>query len=365
MVYMPCDLLPTGYLPILTPIEVQEASEDIKHFVEGRLKSELKLFKHTAPLCFHQDDGINDDLDGYKKPVQFHITNVDAPRGIAPKANKEKEVHGFDAEVVQSLAKWKRVMLHHYGVPKDSGLFCESFSIRKGYKGDPTHSSIVDQWDWEVTISEEQRTMAFLMATVRKIYGIIKDCDSMIRKKWPALNEIPSVLPDEIHFITAEELHAMWPEEDVHGRENAAVNTWGAIFIIGMGWPMKDGSAPEEIRAPDYDDWNLNGDIIVKHPVTGYRHELSSMGIRVNAEALRAQLKHRGMEEHAELPFQKALLAGELPQTMGGGIGISRLLMLLLLRAHVGEVQVGIWAHEHVKQAEAAGCKLIPCDFKL
>lgn len=158
---------------------------------------------------------------------------------------------GFDAEVVSSLAKWKRLMLQRYACAPGSGLFCESTSIRKGYKGDVTHSNICDQWDWEVAITAEQRTLATLKATVRTLYRMIKDCEAMVAQRWPGL---PATLPDNIHFVTAEELHAEWPDADIHGREDAAVRRWGAIFIVGMGWPMQDGSAPEEVRAPDYDD---------------------------------------------------------------------------------------------------------------
>jgi len=351
-------LLPKNYKPVLTRRQVPVVSEEVKDFIETRLKKDMKLFKHVAPMCFMAGTGVNDDLDGTlaNKPVGFHVANITRDRGVVSNS-EEEERFGFDAEVVESLAKWKRMMLQWYECPNNTGLFCESTSIRKGYKGDVTHSNICDQWDWEMVITREQRTVEFLKSTVRTIWRFIKDCETMLHEKYPVLKPF---LPEDITFVTAEELHSTWPLEDIHGRENKAVEKWGAIFIIGMGYEMKDGSAPEEVRAPDYDDWNLNGDIIVRHPVTGYRHELSSMGIRVDADSLRKQLEHRGMEDRAKLAFHKKILDDELPLCIGGGIGISRMLMLLLQRGHIGEVQVGIWHSEHFKQAEQHGISLIP-----
>lgn len=357
--YMDPGLLPKDYKPVLSRKDAALAADAVKQFIEDRLRRDLNLFKHTSPLAFVHGTGVNDDLDGSEahKAVLFHVANIPRDRGVVPDGPTEAEKYGFDAEVVSSLAKWKRLMLRRYGCEPGSGLFCESTSIRKGYKGDVTHSNICDQWDWEVAITPEQRTLDTLKATVRTLYRMIKDCEAMVAQRWPGLRP---TLPDDIHFVTAEELHAEWPEADIHGREDAAVRRWGAIFIVGMGWPMQDGSAPEEVRAPDYDDWTLNGDIIVKHPATGYRHELSSMGIRVDRAAMEAQLAHRGQSERSSLAYHKAVIDGALPLCMGGGIGISRLLMLLLQRGHVGEVQVGIWHDAHHAQAKAAGLDLIP-----
>jgi len=239
-----------------------------------------------------------------------------------------------------------------------------SLSLSLTYSGPTDQSSSLSppappHRDWEVRLLEEQRTLDTLKQYVSTIYAIIKDAERMIRAEYPVLAQLDE-LPDTIHFVTAEELHSTWPDEDVHGRENKAVQQWGAIFIVGMGWPMRDGSAPEEVRAPDYDDWTLNGDIMVRGARTGYRHELSSMGVRVNAASLAAQLKARGMEDRTALPYHQGVLRNTLPLCIGGGIGISRLLMHLLGARHIGQVQVGVWADRHHQQCAAAGIALIP-----
>lgn len=355
--YMDPSLLPKDYVPSLSKKDVLVACDEIQKFVEARLKSDLKLLKHPAPLAFESTSKINDDLDGSDahSAVSFHVSNVARDRGVASTA-AEKEEYGLEAEVVQSLANWKRVMLNWYGFEEGRGIFCESTSIRKGYKGDVTHSNVANQWDWELRLSPEQRKVDFLKEIVLKIWKIIKDCERMVEDKF---NISPS-LPDDIHFVTSEELHATWPQASIHQRETNAVEKWGAVFIIGMGWPMSDGTAPEEIRSPSYDDWNLNGDIIVKHPKTGYRHELSSMGIRVDAESLSKQLDHRDMNHLRDRPYHSAVLNGNLPLSIGGGIGIARLLMLLLQCGHIGEVHVGVWHKDHHDQAKASNISLIP-----
>jgi len=234
--------------------------------------------------------GVNDELDGSasKSAVRFTVPNQDIPRGIKVDESKLRESpYSMDCEVVQSLAKWKRFMLARLECDVGQGMYCESISIRKGYKGDVTHSAIADQWDFEILITQDMRTVQQLKEYVRTIWKIITDCEDYILEKYPQilLEGHPTSewrLPKEITFVTSEELHQKWPDKDPHGRENAAVNVYGAIFIIGMGWPMNDGSAAEEVRSPGYDDWHLNGDIIVKHPLTEYRHEISSMGIRVD-----------------------------------------------------------------------------------
>jgi aspartate--ammonia ligase len=313
--------------------------------------------------------GVNDELDGTesKSAVRFTVPNQDIPRGlkVTEEMMKRRSPYGMDCEIVQSLAKWKRIMLDRLEIPVGEGIFCDSTSIRKGYKGDVTHSVVADQWDFEIRITEEMRTVEQLKTFVRTIYKIITDCEDMILEKYPDIlaPAHPTAqwrLPKEIHFVTAQKIHDEFPDLDVHCRENAAVKKYGAIFIIGMGWPMSDGSPAEEVRSPGYDDWNLNGDIMVRHPLTECRHELSSGGIRVNKESLLKQLEHRGVSHEADLDFQKAVIEGRLPFSYGGGLGISRLLMLLLRTCHIGEVQVGLWHDEHYKQAMAAGIDMIP-----
>uniref|UniRef100_A0A7S3P4P8 Aminoacyl-transfer RNA synthetases class-II family profile domain-containing protein n=1 Tax=Amphora coffeiformis TaxID=265554 RepID=A0A7S3P4P8_9STRA len=316
--YMPSRVLPsTENLPAssthrLSRIEIQKAITDVKRFVEARLESDMNLIRHVTPLAFQRGTGVND-----------------------------------------------------VGMDVGQGIYCDSTSIRKGYKGDVTHSAVADQWDYEIRISKEQRSVDQLKSYVKTIWKIITDAEDFILEKYPniLLQGHPTAkmrLPKEITFLTAEELHQMFPDEDVYGRENAAVRKYGAIFIIGMGWPMKDGSAPEEVRSPSYDDWTMNGDIMVLNPITGYRHEISSMGIRVDKDALLKQLEHRGMLHETEYSFQKAVLNDELPYSYGGGIGISRTLMLLLRTAHIGEVQCGLWHDEHYKQVRPLGIDLIP-----
>uniref|UniRef100_A0A0G4H585 Aminoacyl-transfer RNA synthetases class-II family profile domain-containing protein n=1 Tax=Chromera velia CCMP2878 TaxID=1169474 RepID=A0A0G4H585_9ALVE len=360
--YMPGNTLAGNYRPVLRGVERMRGVSEVKRTFAALLSKEFNLLPHVSPLAFVTGTGINDDLDGseLKSSVKFRVPNLKgSKRGIEVDLSTVQETHGFDAEVVQSLAKWKRCLCKKYGLCPGEGLVCDSLSIRKGYFGDPTHSNICDQWDWELVITKEQRTLVFLHSVVRRIWRLVKETEREIRNTFPQLKHCQE-LPEEIRIITAEDLHATWPEEDVHGRENRAVNKWGAIFIQGMGWPMRDGSPPEEVRAPDYDDWNLNGDIIVQHPVTGYRHELSSMGIRVDSESLPKQLAHRRMEDRLQLPYHSSVMSGEVPLTIGGGIGISRLAMLLLQTGHIGEVQAGVWHPRHVQEAQDAGMDVIP-----
>ena len=337
----------------LSRLDRQKAMNDIKRFVENRLEQDLNVVKHCAPLAFTRGTGVNDELDGTesKSAVRFVVPNKDIPRGITvtEEMMNQKSPYEMDCEVVQSLAKWKRIMLDRLDMPVGEGIYCDSTSIRKGYKGDVTHSVVADQWDFEIRISREQRNVEQLKSFVRTIYKIITDAEDMILEKYPEILAPPGHpssawrLPKDIHFVSAQELHNEFPDMDVHARENAAVQKYGAIFIVGMGWPMKDGSPAEEVRSPGYDDWKMNGDIMVIHPLTGYRHELSSMGIRVDKDALLAQLEHRGKSDEADLPFMKAVIEERVPCSYGGGLGISRLLMLLLRVCHIGEVQVGLW----------------------
>jgi aspartate--ammonia ligase len=372
---MPEEILPPLYnrdansTHRLSRMDLQRAIGDVKRFFEARLEEDLNIVKHAAPLAFLRGTGVNDELDGTesKSAVRFKIPNQDIPRGIkvdADIANRERP-YEMDCEVVQSLAKWKRVMLGRLDCAVGEGIYCDSTSIRKGYKGDVTHSAIADQWDFEIRITKEQRNIENLVTFVRTIWRIIKDAESYVLEKYPEIlsKGHPTAqwrLPEDITILTSEELHAEYPKLDAHGRENAAVNKYGAVFIVGMGWPMKDGSDPEEVRSPGYDDWNLNGDIIVRHPLTEYRHELSSMGIRVDKDALLKQLEYREVLYEKDLDFMKAVIAEEVPFSYGGGIGISRTLMLLLRTAHIGEVQVGLWHDAHYKQAIEAGIDMIP-----
>jgi aspartate--ammonia ligase len=266
----------------LSRLDVQRAINDIKRFVEARLETDLDLVKHTAPLAFMRGTGVNDELDGSKSKsaVRFTVPNQDIPRGIKMTEEellKLKSPYEMDCEIVQSLAKWKRIMLNRLEIPVGKGIYCDSTSIRKGYKGDVTHSVVADQWDFEIRITRDQRNVEQLKEFVRTIYKIITDAEDFILEKYPQilLPGHPSsewCLPKEIKFITAEDLHKEFPGLDVHGREDAAVNKYGAIFIIGMGWPMSDGSMSEEVRSPGYDDWNLNGKPLVFEKRKNYLH---------------------------------------------------------------------------------------------
>jgi len=374
--YMPDSLLPPTRnreavsTKRLSRMDLQRAITDVKRFIENRLENDLNIIKHTAPLAFMIGTGVNDELDGSesKSAVRFTVPNKYIPRGIIPedeKLKREPNPFKMECEVVQSLAKWKRIMLDRLGCNVGEGIYCDSTSIRKGYKGDVTHSAIADQWDFEIRIHEKDRTIETLKSFVQTLWNIIADCEDYILTKYPqiVLQGHPTALyrlPKDVTFITSEELHMMYPNLDVHDRESAIVDKYGAVFIMGMGWPMADGSAAEEVRSPGYDDWNLNGDIIVKHPLTEYRHELSSMGIRVNKDSLLSQLKHRGKLDEGNLDYQKAIINGKLPFSYGGGLGISRLLMLLLRTGHIGEVQVGVWHDAHYRQAMEAGLDIIP-----
>eukprot|EP00808_Paulinella_micropora_P008869 g29480.t1 len=357
----------SNYTPLLNRKQIQLAVHKAKLFFEQEFSKDLNLFKHVSPLVFPSNLGINDDLDGSARhaPIQFHVENIRTDRGVVVDESKlKKSKFAFDAEVVESLAKWKRQLLQWYGCEVHEGLFCDSFSIRKGYFADDTHSIVCDQWDWELRITAKDRTQQYLKETVRKIYRVIKRTEDMLIKEFPTLAKV-NRLPDDIHFIRADDLHQMFPGAGVHEREDLGAQRFGAMFVMEMGWPMADGSAPEEVRAPDYDDWRLNGDIIVLHPITRKRHELSSMGIRVDKKSLQEQLKARGMEDRLRLPFHQLLMQDRIPLSMGGGIGISRLMMLLLRTGHIGEVQAGAWHPQHVRQAADANMQLIPAVLPL
>jgi aspartate--ammonia ligase len=331
-------LIPSGYSPNLDVNQTEKAIKLIKDFFEASLAAELRLTRVTAPLFVMSGMGINDDLNGIEAPVSFPIADM----------------QGQTAEIVQSLAKWKRMMLADYGIQHGYGLYTDMNAIRPSESLDNLHSIYVDQWDWERVISPEERTISFLEEIVRNIYAVIKRTEFHLFDHYPF---IKPELPDEIMFIHSEDLQRKYPGLNPKQREEEIVRQYRAVFIIGIGAPLEDGK-PHDGRAPDYDDWitetsggmrGLNGDIIIWNSVLNCSYELSSMGIRVDRKALLEQLKIRGAMERKELLFHRRLMNNELPLSIGGGIGQSRLCMYFLRKAHIGEVQVGIWPTEMVE----------------
>ncbi len=340
--------LPAGYRPVLSARETERAIVRIKDFFQLALSTELNLTRVTAPLFVPRGTGINDDLNGVERAVSFPVKDLD------------------DAvmEIVHSLAKWKRMEATELALAPGFGLYTDMNAIRADEELDNIHSLYVDQWDWEMVMESRDRTEAFLKATVERIYGVLKRCEFYIYDNYPAIEPI---LPEKISFIHAEELLRRYPALSPKERENQAVRELGAVFIIGIGHGLSDGK-PHDGRAPDYDDWitetsgglrGLNGDILVWHPVLEEAFELSSMGIRVSPETLRAQLAYRGCPERESLLFHRKLLGGELSQTVGGGIGQSRLCMFFLRKAHIGETQVSVWPEAMRAECEAAGIPLL------
>lgn len=323
--------IPENYQPVLDTMETEKAIKMIKDFFQMNLAEALNLRRVTSPLFVRSGTGINDDLNGVERPVSFKINNMNETR----------------AEIVQSLAKWKRLMLADLNMDLGEGLYTDMNAIRPDEQLDNLHSLYVDQWDWERVISREERNLEFLKTTVGKIYQVIKKTEHFIQAHYP---EIKPILPEEIVFIHSEELEEKFPKLTPAQREDAICKEYGAVFIIGIGASLKNGE-PHDDRAPDYDDWTtptergpgLNGDIIVWYPGVKTAFELSSMGIRVDRMVLEKQLKITGTTERKELFFHKKLLSGELPLSMGGGIGQSRLCMFYLKKAHIGEVQASIW----------------------
>ena len=332
-------VIPANYRSELNLYETQEAISTIKTFFQQALSEQLTLLRVTAPLFVTPESGLNDNLNGIERPVDFDI----------------KEQDGKTAEIVQSLAKWKRYALKKYGFHPGEGLYTDMNAIRRDEVADNIHSIYVDQWDWEKIILKEQRNKETLKEVVRKVYKAIKKTEKYMSIRYDYIEEI---LPKDIFFITSEELAEMYPGYTSKEREDKIAKLKGAVFIMGIGHEMSNGERHDG-RAPDYDDWNLNGDIIVWYPLLNRALELSSMGIRVDKEALEAQLKISGCEDRAELPFQKAVINGQLPYTVGGGIGQSRLCMFYLRKAHIGEVQCSIWPEDMRKEAEYRGIKLL------
>jgi aspartate--ammonia ligase len=332
-------ILPKSYRPLLSVRQIEAAIKDIKDFFERNLAQALNLQRVTAPLFVRSGTGVNDDLNGVERPVRFRVKDD----GEAP------------VEIVQSLAKWKRMALARYGYAVGEGLYTDMNALRPDESLDNLHSIYVDQWDWEKIIAPDERTRETLETVVRAIYDVICRTEFHIASQH---SSIRPVLPENIHFVTSEDLYRQYPDLSPREREDQVCAEHKAVFIVGIGAELPDGR-PHDGRAPDYDDWStprpdggrgLNGDILLWNPVLGRAFEISSMGIRVDPPTLVEQLKIRGLEERARLPFHRMLLKGELPQTIGGGIGQSRLCMFFLRTAHVGEVSVGIWP-ESMEQA--------------
>jgi aspartate--ammonia ligase len=337
--------LPRDYVSSLTPLETQRAIFEVKRSIEEGLCRELNLTMVQVPLIVDAASGVNDmlDRDATRTPVGFHISN-------------DNELHPIDAQVVQAATKWKRMALRQFGMGVGEGLCTDMRAVRKDYFLDHDHSAYVDQWDWEKTIGADHRSLEYLEQVVRTIWRILRDAEEHVQALFPQLRDerYPN-LPEEITFLHAEDLLARYPDLPRKQRETAILRECPAVFIVGIGWTLADGY-PHELRAADYDDWvtetisadgrpmhGLNGDILVWNPVTRRRHELSSMGIRVDAPSLRRQLEITGQLDWLRLPYHKGITDGSLPLSIGGGIGQARTQMLLLHKAHLGEVSVSVW----------------------
>ena len=317
---------PKGYESPQSIKETEKAIKEVKDYFERALADALNLSRVSAPLFVTPESGLNDNLNGVERPVKFGIKEQD-----------EKEV-----EIVHSLAKWKRQALRNYGFRKGEGLYTDMTAIRRDEDTDKLHSIYVDQWDWEKIIDKSERNIDTLKETVFRIYMAIKQTEYYMCGKYHFMDPF---LPAEISFVTTQELEDRWPDKTPKERENLITREKGAVFLMQIGGPLRSGERHDG-RAPDYDDWKLNGDILVFYPILGISLELSSMGIRVDEDSLAEQLKIAGCEERAELPFQKAILEKKMPYTIGGGIGQSRICMFFLQRAHIGEVQSSIWPKE-------------------
>ena len=328
---------PSGYRSFLNFRQTEFAIKKVKDFFERDLSVQLNLLRVSAPLFVSPESGLNDNLNGVERTVSFDL------------------LCGQQLEIVQSLAKWKRSALKMYGFLPGEGLYTDMNAIRRDEETDNIHSIYVDQWDWEKIITREQRNEKTLRDAVNAIYAALQHTENYIVNEYSFIGKL---LPDEITFITAQELEDRYPDKTPKEREYLAAKEYGAVFLMQIGGKLKSGK-PHDGRAPDYDDWTLNGDIIVYYPILDIALELSSMGIRVDEEALRHQLAERGCPERAELAFHKALLEGQLPYTIGGGIGQSRLCMFFLRKAHIGEVQSSYWTPEEIRACEANGVYLL------
>lgn len=338
-------ILPNDYTSLLSPRDTQKAIFAVKRYIEENLCRELNLIMATVPLIVDSQSGINDflDRDGSRTPIPFHISN-------------DHDQHPIDAQIVQAATKWKRMALQQFDCQPGEGICTDMRAVRKDYFLDHDHSCYVDQWDWERVILAGERNLEFLKTIVRGIWKVIVGAERFAQQLFPALvqSRYPN-LPEEIQFLHAEELLDLYPDLPRKQRETQILQKYPAVFIIGIGWPLKDGY-PHEMRAADYDDWvtpttmpngepahGLNGDILVWNPVTRRRHELSSMGIRVNAVTLKQQLTISNQLHFLDFPYHKGILNGQIPLSVGGGIGQGRTMMLLLKKAHLGEVTVSVW----------------------
>ena len=339
---------PSRYTALLGMRQTEQGIKLIKDFFQQNLSTELRLHRVTAPLFVLKGLGINDDLNGGERPVTFPIKD----RGDA------------NAEVVHSLAKWKRLTLAEYEIEPGYGVYTDMNAIRADEELDNIHSLYVDQWDWEAVINKEDRTVAYLKDVVRRIYCAIRRTEYLVCETYP---QIKPFLPETIHFVHSEELLQMYPHLTPKEREDEICKKYGAVFLIGIGGKLSDGE-PHDGRAPDYDDWStiaedgragLNGDILIWYPVLERSLEISSMGIRVDKESLLRQLEISGKQERSQLFFHRQLLEGKLPLSIGGGIGQSRLCMMLLQKAHIGEIQASIWPDDMLEECAKLGMPLI------
>ena len=331
--------IPENYKSNLSLIETEIAIKKVKDFFEAKLAETLNLTRVSAPLFLENGSGLNDNLNGVERPVSFDMLAIE----------------DSNIEIVHSLAKWKRFALHRYKFEAGSGLYTDMNAIRRDEELDNLHSIYVDQWDWEKVITKEDRNIDTLKDTVRKIFSVFKSTEDFVSSEYPSIEKI---LPEDITFVTSQELEDMYPELTSKERENAITKEHKAVFILGIGDELKSGEKHDG-RSPDYDDWKLNGDILFYDPLLNSAIELSSMGIRVDKAALEYQLQKSGCEDRRNLPFHKALLEEKLPLTMGGGIGQSRICMFFLRKAHIGEVQASIWDEYTHKQCEAANIELL------
>ena len=332
-------VIPEGYKPSLNIKETEKAIKKVKDFFQRELITQLNLSRVSAPLFVGANSGLNDNLNGVERPVRFDILEQD----------------GEEVEIVHSLAKWKRLALRNYGFEVGEGLYTDMNAIRRDEETDNIHSIYVDQWDWEKVIRKEDRNEETLRDVVKSVYEALRVTEKYMANTY---QYVECFLPEEIAFVTTQELEDRYPELTAKERETAAAKEYGAVFIMQIGDKLASGK-PHDGRAPDYDDWKLNGDIIVYYPVLDIALELSSMGIRVDEESLKEQLEKAGCPERAELPFQKALLNHELPYTIGGGIGQSRICMFFLRKAHLGEVQASIWPEKDVQFAREHGVEFL------
>ncbi len=330
---------PKNYAPTIPPMETQRAIKKIKDYFQQELAYGLNLRRVSAPLFVAPETGLNDNLNGVERRVSFTILDMD-----------EKQV-----EIVQSLAKWKRMALGKYGIKPGHGIYTDMNAIRRDEELDNIHSLYVDQWDWEKVITKEQRTTEYLHETVTTIYNAVKNLGDYVNRLY---RDIQTELPNEIYFITSQELEDLYPDKTPKERENLITKAHGAVFIEKIGGTLRSGEKHDG-RSPDYDDWELNGDILLWNDVLDIAFEITSMGIRVDSDAMERQLKLAGAEDRKNLSFQSAVLNGELPLSIGGGIGQSRLCMFFLRKAHIGEVQVSVWPNEMDEECRKANIFLL------